>query len=156
MDKVRGLIPAIIFFFSLALSLGIVSATEDHNAQNTVQEMHEEPSAKGLVQNSYFLLTKSSKMYWEGIKSVFNQLQISLFPPDIESISAPSANSHAEGHNVAGAKMKEAAEKSFQTTKVAVEESAKSAAKVVGEAVHKTTEKVKERTSVPHDSPAEL
>ena len=52
--------------------------------------------------------------------------------------------------------MKEAAEKSFQTSKVAMEESAKSAAEVVGEAAHKTAEEEKERTSFTHASPAEL
>lgn len=72
------------------------------------------------------------------------------------SIFAPSGNGHDEGHNGAGVKVKEAAEKSFQTSKVAVEESAKSAAKVVGETMHKTAEKMKGRTSGPSDSPAEL
>ncbi|RAL49198.1 hypothetical protein DM860_014416 [Cuscuta australis] len=39
--------------------------------------------------------------------------------------------------------MKDAAEKSFVKSKEAVEESAKTAAEVVGEAVHQTTKKVK-------------
>lgn len=52
--------------------------------------------------------------------------------------------------------MKEAAENSFGTSKHTVEESAKSAAKVVGEA-HKTKEKVKESiTSDKDESDAEL
>lgn len=54
-----------------------------------------------------------------------------------------------------GAKLKEAAHKSFETGKHTVEESAKSAGAAVGETMHKTAEKVKERVS--HEEPhAEL
>lgn len=53
--------------------------------------------------------------------------------------------------------MKEAAENSFGASKHTVEESAKSAAKVVGEVMHKTKEKVKESiTSDKDESDAEL
>lgn len=53
--------------------------------------------------------------------------------------------------------MKEVAENSFGTSKRTVEESAKSAAKVVGEAMHKTKERVKESiTSDKDESDAEL
>ncbi|KAB1215383.1 hypothetical protein CJ030_MR4G025283 [Morella rubra] len=54
---------------------------------------------------------------------------------------AKSAN--GVGGDGAKGKMKEAAQEGLKTSKIAVEESAESAAKVVGGATHKTTEKAK-------------
>lgn len=58
--------------------------------------------------------------------------------------------------NSAEGKISEAAEKSFETSKNIVEGSAKLAGKVVGEAMHKMKEAVKESMSDKDESEAEL
>ncbi|KAA8530944.1 hypothetical protein F0562_005689 [Nyssa sinensis] len=83
-----------------------------------------------------------------------NQVQTEFFPPNLES--RDEVRSSGSGNEGAGGRMKDAAEKSFGTSKVVVEESAKSAGKAVGEAMHKTAEKVKGSMSDRDESKDEL
>ena len=55
-----------------------------------------------------------------------------------------------KGGGGAGGRMKDAAEKSFEVSKITAEESAKSAAKVVGEAVYKVKDKLSDDDEEPH------
>ncbi|KAL3728846.1 hypothetical protein ACJRO7_033433 [Eucalyptus globulus] len=71
------------------------------------------------------LLRQSHKISKIKTKTIMNNVQLQFFPPDLV----------------------ETRKKSFGTSKVIVEETAKSAAEVLGKVVHKMAAKVKERMS---------
>uniref|UniRef100_A0A5B7BWT8 Transmembrane protein n=1 Tax=Davidia involucrata TaxID=16924 RepID=A0A5B7BWT8_DAVIN len=155
MEKCRG-ITTLFLLWVIILSPGIISTVGD-GGQNNVEPNQEKPSATEMIRDIYSQLTTSSVSYWDKVKSFINQVQAEFFPPNLDFRSRDEGHSTGGGGNEgARGKMKDAAEKSFGTSKVAVEESAKSAAKAVGEAVHKTAEKVKQSMSERDESDAEL
>ncbi|XP_039126234.1 uncharacterized protein LOC120262222 [Dioscorea cayenensis subsp. rotundata] len=80
---------------------------------------------------------------WDSIRNWFKLAWLNLRPPDSgRSMSGSSASDV----------MKEAATRSFETSKGAMEQAASSAANLAGEAVEKTKEKVKRTVSMPHDA----
>ncbi|KAL0012798.1 hypothetical protein SO802_007906 [Lithocarpus litseifolius] len=81
-----------------------------------------------------------STSYWEKVKTLINQSHAYFFPPNIEGGDEAEANVAAGG---AGVKVKEAVTQSLGKSKATVEDSAKTAAKIVGETVKNTKEKVK-------------
>ncbi|GAU19709.1 hypothetical protein TSUD_78340 [Trifolium subterraneum] len=93
------------------------------------------------------LLRKSHESSWEKIKTVIHDLQMQFSPPSLDFRGM--GNVDQDG-------MKEAVGKSFDKSKVSVEGTAKSAAELVGDAIHKTTEKVKDSTETDKESEAEL
>ncbi|XP_059624422.1 uncharacterized protein LOC132267303 [Cornus florida] len=142
MDKFKGITTLFLFWF-IIISHGITSTVADAAAQNKDEKP---PSASEMIREMYSLITKSSITYWDRLKSLINQAQTQLFPPNLDF----------RGRDGTGGRVKDAAEKSLKTSKVTVEESANSAGKAVGEAVHKTAEKVKESMADTDGSHAEL
>ncbi|KAJ0041044.1 hypothetical protein Pint_26958 [Pistacia integerrima] len=100
---------------------------------STIQE--EKPSLAKTLTDSISNLRKYHENSWGKAKAIIHAMQIQFFPPNVDFRGGNKANADAG----AGEKVKEAAKKSTSKSKMAVEESAKSAA----EAVHKTAEKVK-------------
>ncbi|RZB96879.1 hypothetical protein D0Y65_020535, partial [Glycine soja] len=85
---------------------------------------------------------KSHQSSWEKIKIVIHDLQMQFSPPNLDF----RGTGWVGDREYDGVKrtFREAVEKNFGKSKETVEESAETAAKVVEEAIHKTTEKVKE------------
>ncbi|KAF5745190.1 hypothetical protein HS088_TW07G00772 [Tripterygium wilfordii] len=100
------------------------------------------PPLSKLVADTISILKRSHESYWEKIKTIVHEMQSQFSPPNLDFRGSEEAK--AEIENGAGGKMKEAAGKSFESCKETVEESAKSAAEVVGHAVHETAQVVKE------------
>ncbi|KAF8411571.1 hypothetical protein HHK36_004126 [Tetracentron sinense] len=128
MNKLRGTATFLLVWF--ILSPRILSAVGDGGHQE------EKPSLMGIARSIFSFTTTSPVSSWDKLKPLINQVQMYLFPPNIDF----RRNDEAE---TGGERMKEAVEKSVETSKATIEETAKSAAKVVGEAMHKTAEKVK-------------
>ncbi|KAK7358910.1 hypothetical protein VNO77_00851 [Canavalia gladiata] len=150
MDKFsRGTLFFLIF--CVLLILQFQRATLDEGGQNVAQNHPEKPLLSKILMDTLSLLRKSQESSWEKIKTVIHDLQMQFSPPNLEG-----AGEGGEGsHGVKGT-LKDAVGNSFDKGKETVEESAKSAAKVVGGAIHKTTEKVKETTDSDKESEAEL
>ncbi|XP_057964803.1 uncharacterized protein LOC131155584 isoform X2 [Malania oleifera] len=94
--------------------------------------------------------------FLDKLKSLVKLVQKRYFPPNLESRDEDRLEGGAEDGNGAGAKIKMAVEKSFGSGKETVEGYAKTAGEAVGEAVHKTAEKVKGSFSDKEGSNAEL
>ncbi|KAM4113312.1 hypothetical protein ACJW30_05G210900 [Castanea mollissima] len=84
----------------------------------------------------------TSTSYWEKVKTLINQAHAYFFPPNIDFRGGYEAEAN-EAAGSAGVKVKEAVTQSLGKIKATVEDSAKTAAKVVGETVKNTKEKVK-------------
>jgi superoxide dismutase len=180
MDRsTRSIILFLFWFIIIALQiLPTIGDGGQHYAQNQEEQ---KPSIAEIVTNGISLLKQSHEFYWNTIKAIYKEVQLQLSPPNLEWVywfhRHPIVYFHhtifyfwfsfkgrdegnpedGVGGNNAVGKMKEAVEKSFGTSKHTVEESAKSAANVVGEAMHKTEEKVKESIiSDKDESDAEL
>ncbi|KAG2284529.1 hypothetical protein Bca52824_055749 [Brassica carinata] len=83
-----------------------------------------------------------------GICGAMQKIQMKLYPPNLDFRSNSDKN-NKDGGEEKGEKVKEAATRSLEVSKEAIEDSAKLAGGVVGEIVHKTAEKVTKQTS--HD-----
>ncbi|XWS44837.1 hypothetical protein CRYUN_Cryun15aG0083400 [Craigia yunnanensis] len=129
----------------IILSHQIVSVVCESGQQN-----EEKPSIFQLVSSTISLLEKSHKNSWEKIKTIIHEFQLQFTPPNIDFRGTDTAK--ARGSDSVGETMKEAVKKSIGTSKVTVEETAKSAA----EAVHKIAEKVKGSDSDKEESHDEL
>ncbi|KAJ8770554.1 hypothetical protein K2173_018045 [Erythroxylum novogranatense] len=94
--------------------------------------------------------------YWERLKTMTNQVQASIFPPNLDFRGSHIETEENRERAGAGEKMKEAVAVSLEKSKEAVEHSARSAATFAGETVQKTKEKVKKtlsgRATDPHQS----
>ncbi|XP_057421180.1 uncharacterized protein LOC130715144 [Lotus japonicus] len=147
MDRFRR---TTLFFllFCILIILQFQLATLDEGGQNVAQDQDhpEKPLLSKVLLDTISLLRKSHKSSWEKIKTVIHDLQMQFSPPNLDFRGGGETE-----HDV-----KEAVGKSFDRSKETVEETAKSAANVVGEAIHKTTEKVKEGTDSEKESKAEL
>ncbi|XP_011046602.1 PREDICTED: uncharacterized protein LOC105141166 [Populus euphratica] len=86
--------------------------------------------------------------FWENVKTMFNQAQASIFPPNLDFRRSDEAVGHG-GVTGTAEKMKEGAAKSVEKGKATVENSARTAARVASETVQKIKEKVK-RTASDH------
>ncbi|WZZ37377.1 hypothetical protein YC2023_020778 [Brassica napus] len=84
----------------------------------------------------------------ELIQGAMQKIQMKLYPPNLDFRSNSDKN-NKDGGEEKGEKVKEAATRSLEVSKEAIEDSAKLAGGVVGEVVHKTAEKVTKQTS--HD-----
>ncbi|KAF2562094.1 hypothetical protein F2Q70_00019012 [Brassica cretica] len=84
----------------------------------------------------------------ELIQGAMQKIQMKLYPPNLDFRSNSDKN-NKDGGEEKGEKVKEAAARSLEVSKEAIEDSAKLAGGVVGEVVHKTAEKVTKQTS--HD-----
>ncbi|KAG5394054.1 hypothetical protein IGI04_024017 [Brassica rapa subsp. trilocularis] len=86
---------------------------------------------------------------WELIQGAMKKIQTKLYPPNLDFRSNSANNNKDKEGEDKGEKVKEAATRSLEVSKEAIEESATLAGGVIGEAVHKTAEKVTKQTS--HD-----
>ncbi|CAK7323783.1 unnamed protein product [Dovyalis caffra] len=84
--------------------------------------------------------------FWDKVRTVFNQAQASIFPPNLDFRGRDEALGHGDATGT-GEKMKEAVAKSVEKGKATVEDSARSAAKIASETLQKTKEKVKKSLS---------
>ncbi|KAM0936143.1 hypothetical protein DsansV1_C27g0200391 [Dioscorea sansibarensis] len=99
------------------------------------EEQEQDPA---LVERAIGITGFTSR--WDSIWNWVKLAWLNLRPPDSGSMSGSSASDV----------MKEAATRSFETSKEAMEQAASSAANLAGEAVEKTKEKVKRAVSMPH------
>ncbi|XP_022950287.1 uncharacterized protein LOC111453420 [Cucurbita moschata] len=93
----------------------------------------ERPSFGNFIQETVAILKKSHPSPWDKVKCLIHQMQLQFFPPNLDFRSSDEAKGVVD-------EVKEAVEKSFGASKDAVSESARSAAKVMEEAVDKVKE----------------
>nr|XP_016491213.1 PREDICTED: uncharacterized protein LOC107810893 [Nicotiana tabacum] len=86
-------------------------------------------------------LPQTSTSYWSKFNSLIKQGKAYFSPPTLDFRDSQEAQGKEE--EGAGEKVKEAVIKSLDKSKEAMEDSAKSAAKLAGDAVQKTKNKVK-------------
>ncbi|XVF17127.1 hypothetical protein REPUB_Repub10bG0092600 [Reevesia pubescens] len=142
-SKRRNLTLFLLCFIILSHQiLCIVCETEQYN--------EEKPSFFHTISSTLSLLKKSHKSYWEKIRTIIHDFQLQFTPPNLDFRSTGTAKASLEE------KMKEAVKKSFGTSKLTVEETAKSAAEAAGEAIHKTSKKIKGSVSDKEESHDEL
>ncbi|ONI01979.1 hypothetical protein PRUPE_6G170400 [Prunus persica] len=153
---------ALFLFWFIIVSLQIPSTIGE--GQQQVEKNEQEQTTFGktmqdtvnVLYDTISVLQKSHQNAWDKVKTIISEMQLQFSPPNLDFRGADEADGKGSTGGVGmGAKLKEAAHKSFETGKHTVEESAKSAGAAVGETMHKTAEKVKERVS--HEEPhAEL
>ncbi|XP_009345350.2 uncharacterized protein LOC103937164 isoform X1 [Pyrus x bretschneideri] len=117
--------------------------------EERVNEQPKKPSMWEMTKNAFSLYTSSPlrvPTYLDKSKTLFNQIRAYFFPPNLDfrgSMGNIELEPGSSGGDGAGGKVTEVVGKSFGKSKETVEDSAKSAAKIVGERVQKTKEKVK-------------
>ncbi|WJX47661.1 hypothetical protein P8452_34325 [Trifolium repens] len=138
-----------LFFllFSILIILQFQHVISDEGGQNVAQGYPEKPLFSKILLDTVSLLRKSHESSWDKIKTVIHDLQMQFSPPSLDFRGVGNADHDG---------VKEAVGKSFDKSKESVEETAKTAAELVGDAIHKTTEKVKDSTETDKESQAEL
>ncbi|KAM5577514.1 hypothetical protein ABKV19_008048 [Rosa sericea] len=139
---------ALLLFWFIIVSLQIPKTIGEEGQQNEEQQTYYTKTLS-VLQDTVSMLQKSHQSAWDKMKTVISDMQMQFMPPSLD-FRGQDKKDETEGEGV-GDKMKDAAQKSFETSKHTVEESAKSAA----DAVHKTAEKVKEAVAS-DESAAEL
>ncbi|KAM1052685.1 hypothetical protein ACFX13_000278 [Malus domestica] len=104
-----------------------------------------------MLYDTISVLQKSHQNAWDKVKTIINDMQLQFSPPNLEGRDKANAKGSEGDDQGMREKVKEAAQKSFKTSKQTVEESAISAGEAVRETVHKTEEKVKETVASPHE-----
>ncbi|XP_022740731.1 uncharacterized protein LOC111292556 [Durio zibethinus] len=132
--------------------------TLSHQIQSVVCEIgqynEEKPSFYQVVSSTMSLLKKSHKNSWEKIKTIIHDFHLQFIPPNLDFRGTGTAKARVS--ESVGEDMKGAVKKNIGTSKLSVEETAKSAAEFAGEAAHRTAEKVKEIVSNKEESHDEL
>ncbi|XP_028755071.1 uncharacterized protein LOC114720924 [Neltuma alba] len=134
----RNAVLLFLLFFIVVVLQFQIAVQQGGAGHPVVQDEQGYPLLHKYVLDTVSLLKKSHKSSWEKVKSVIHDLQMKFSPPNLDFRGAKEAQSDG---------MKEAAEKSFHKSKETVKESAKSAAEMIGDAVHKTAQKVKAPSS---------
>uniref|UniRef100_A0A6N2LCB7 Uncharacterized protein n=1 Tax=Salix viminalis TaxID=40686 RepID=A0A6N2LCB7_SALVM len=138
------------------------------HAQQGLVENAQRPNIYSKIFGSLFAFSANSpattsavtgSSFWEKEITMFSRVQASIFPPHLEWFNLSSSlqcwdcsfrwSDEAVGRGGGtgtGEKMKEGAAKSVEKGKAAVEDSARSAAKVASETVQKIKEKRSHRT----------
>ncbi|KAJ6892793.1 hypothetical protein NC651_025901 [Populus alba x Populus x berolinensis] len=125
------------------------------HAQQGPVEKAQRPNIFSKIFGSLFALSANSPAttgastgtsFWENFKTMFNQAQASIFPPNLDFRRSDEAVGHGGGTGT-GEKMKEGAAKSVEQGKATVENSARTAARVASETVQNMKEKVKRTLS---------
>ncbi|EOA15066.1 hypothetical protein CARUB_v10028427mg [Capsella rubella] len=141
MNESRRIIFGFSFLFIILIS-GVAADGEDSDGAATKEE---KPSLIKIICGIFG--KKFPPSSWELIQGAMHKIQMKLYPPNLDFRSNSDKNKREEEDK--GEKVKEAATRSLEVSKEAIEESAKLAGDVVGEVVHKTAEKVTKETS--HD-----
>ncbi|XP_039154968.1 uncharacterized protein LOC120286660 [Eucalyptus grandis] len=140
MKRLRRIAKLFIFWVLVSLHTRALSTDMGDGGQKHAKAKEEKPSIAKIVLGTVSRLRESHKISWIKIKTIMNNVQLQFFPPDLDFRSRDDAI--VDNQNNAGSKVEHAVKKSFGTSKVTVEETAKSTAEVVGKAVRKTLEKV--------------
>ncbi|XP_050208176.1 uncharacterized protein LOC126657515 [Mercurialis annua] len=133
MDSKYGRNMRWFIFLLINVSLQIILVVGE-GGQHVAEDLEGKPPLIKMAMDTLTTLRKSHKNSWDKIKAVIHDYQLQFFPPNLDF--------RGEGGDISGEGMKEAAGKTFEVGKTTAEESAKSAAKVVGEAVHKVKDKL--------------
>ncbi|KDP35261.1 hypothetical protein JCGZ_09420 [Jatropha curcas] len=143
MEKCGRSITIWFAFLFIVFYLEIVLAGGD-GGQNLPPNSQQKPSFAKIVKETLSKLKKSHVNSWDKIKTIVHDVHLKFFPPNLESGAQEAKEKSTEDGQGGGTKekMKEAAEKSFETIEMTAEESAKSAANVAGEAMHKVGDKL--------------
>ncbi|XP_050129464.1 uncharacterized protein LOC126606040 [Malus sylvestris] len=152
---------ALFLFWFIIVSLQIPKTIGEAQPEVEKNEEADQQTAFGrtmqdtmsMLYDTISVLQKSHQNAWDKVKTIINDMQLQFSPPNLDFRGGDEANARgSEGDDQGmGGKVKEAAQKSFETSKHTVEESAKSAGEAVGGTVHKTAEKVKETVASPHE-----
>ncbi|KAL0721452.1 hypothetical protein Bca4012_036051 [Brassica carinata] len=135
-----------LFIIIILISGGILPVGAD-GPDDGVAKKEENPS---LVKIIYGIFGKKfPPSSWELIQGAMQKIKTKLYPPNIDFRSNSDRNNKDKEGQDKGEKVKEAATRSLEESKEAIEESAKLAGGVAGEAIHKTAEKVTKQNS--HD-----
>ncbi|GAB4847682.1 hypothetical protein Ancab_026744 [Ancistrocladus abbreviatus] len=154
MDKSEASPKFLILCFILLYIL-ILSLASDDNGGSQNPEIKQ--SLGQRITSTATELGKSSLSSWNKLKSLVYRAQKNFFPPTLDFRSRDELPSSVDGEP-GGTKerVKSAAEKSLETSEAAFEETAESAATVVGNVMHKTKEKVKDKLSKGREAKEEL
>ncbi|KAG2716471.1 hypothetical protein I3760_03G127900 [Carya illinoinensis] len=160
MDRSARISILFLFWFIIVSQqiLPTIGGEQHHDYAQNQEEKRPSSFAK-MVKDTISILKQSHQRSWSKVKAIIKEKEFHIFPPNLDFRAADEANSDEDrvgGINSASGKMKDAAQKSFKTSKNTVEETAKSAAEVVGVTMHKTAGKVKEDLSDKDESEAEL
>ncbi|KAL3728836.1 hypothetical protein ACJRO7_033423 [Eucalyptus globulus] len=142
MKRLSRIAKLFIFWVLVSLHTRALSTDIGDGGQKHVKTKEEKASIAKIVMGTVSHLRESHKISWIKIKTIMNNMQLQFFPPDLDFRSRDHAI--VDNQNNVGSKVEHAVKKSFGTSKVTVEETAKSTDEVVGKAVRKTVEKVKE------------
>ncbi|XP_059299504.1 uncharacterized protein LOC132052140 [Lycium ferocissimum] len=141
----------LLFIISFHYTIGSVGGgQEEEEKQFQEQQPHLEegkskPPIIEIVKTMFSFPTafpQTPTSYWRKLETLFKQGKAYFSPPTVDFRDSQEAEGRDEG-GAAGEKVKEAVLKSLDKSKEAIEESAKSAAKLAGDAVQKTTNKLK-------------
>ncbi|CAA7034779.1 unnamed protein product [Microthlaspi erraticum] len=136
---------SVFFVIIILISVWILPAAADGVENDDAAKKEENPS---LVKIIYGIFGKKfPPSSWELIQGVMQKIQMKLYPPNLDFRSNSDKKNKEEEDK--GEKMKEAATRSLEVSKEAIEESARLAGGVVGDVVQKTAEKVTKQSS--HD-----
>lgn len=128
------------------LSIGSAGDGQEEEEEQQIQEQQLHITSKTPIIETVkkmFSFPQTSANYWSRFESLIKQGKAYFSPPTLDFRDSQEAQARAEGGAAPGEKVKEAVLKSLDKSKAALEESAKSAAKLAGEAVSKTTNKMK-------------
>ncbi|CAA0412057.1 unnamed protein product [Arabidopsis thaliana] len=123
----------------------ISGVSADGAESDSAAKKEENPSIVKIISGIFG--NKFPPRSWELIQGAMQKIQMKLYPPNLD-FRSNSDKSNIEEEDKAE-KVREAATRSLEVSKEAIEESAKLAGDVVGEVVQKTAEKVTKQTS--HD-----
>ncbi|KAJ6892788.1 hypothetical protein NC651_025868 [Populus alba x Populus x berolinensis] len=136
-------------------------ATLPHSHLHGPVEKAQRPNIFSKIFGSLFALSANSPAttgastgtsFWENFKTMFNQAQASIFPPNLDFRRSDEAVGHGGGTGT-GEKMKEGAAKSVEQGKATVENSARTAARIVYDAVHMLDDEMKWKPLPPMPKP---
>ncbi|XP_010444436.1 PREDICTED: uncharacterized protein LOC104727119 [Camelina sativa] len=141
MNESRRNIFGFSFFFIIIIIL-IFRVSADGESDGAARK-EENPSLIKIICGIFG--KKFPPSSWELVQGAMQKIQMKLYPPNLD-FRSNSDKSKREDEDK-GEKVKEAASRTLEVSKEAIEESAKIAGDVVGEVVQKTAEKVTKQTS---------
>ncbi|WMV34939.1 hypothetical protein MTR67_028324 [Solanum verrucosum] len=139
----------LLLLFTISFHYPIGSAGDGQEEEQQIQEQLYVKSKTPIIETVKKMFSfptsfpQTSANYWSRFESLIKQGKAYFSPPTLDFRDSQEAHARAEGGAAPGEKVKEAVLKSLDKSKAALEESAKSAAKLAGEAVQKTAKKMK-------------
>ncbi|KAK4719085.1 hypothetical protein R3W88_017423 [Solanum pinnatisectum] len=139
----------LLFTISFHYTIGSAGDGQEEEEQQIQEQQHHMKSKTPIIETVKKMFSfptsfpQTSANYWSRFESLIKQGKAYFSPPTLDFRDSQEAQARAEGGAAPGEKVKEAVLKSLDKSKAALEESAKSAAKLAGEAVQKTTNKMK-------------